>query len=187
MKNPIKGLKFSLLDFQSARAGLGMKLAMAAIAIILAGVGGRQGRRTRRRQTSPNDLAKVVLVRQTGRARPAHRMRALRPTAHRGLHVDPPGLVDRGGHPDDALQPPRYPVGAADVDAARRVLLEGDAAGADSKARRALHHLPHRGGRLHLRPAGPAAEDPDEGGGRRRKDLVVPGRDVHRWTRTPTT
>ena len=34
MKNPIRGLRFSLLDFQSARAGLGMKLAMAAIAII---------------------------------------------------------------------------------------------------------------------------------------------------------
>ena len=34
MKNPIRGLRFSLLDFQSARAGLGMKLAMTAIAII---------------------------------------------------------------------------------------------------------------------------------------------------------
>ena len=109
-------------------------------------------------------------------------MRALRPTAHRGLHVDPPGLVDRGGHPDDALQPPRHPAGTADADAASRVLLEGDAAGADSKARRALHHIPHRGGRLHLRPAGPAAEDPDEGGGRRRKGMVVPGRDVHRFS-----
>ena len=34
MKNPFRGLRFSLLDFHSARANVGMKLAMAAIAII---------------------------------------------------------------------------------------------------------------------------------------------------------
>ncbi len=34
MENPFRGLRFSLLDFHSARANVGMKLAMAAIAII---------------------------------------------------------------------------------------------------------------------------------------------------------
>ena len=34
MRNPLRGLRFSLLDFQSARANLGMKIAMLGIALI---------------------------------------------------------------------------------------------------------------------------------------------------------
>ncbi|MBR3235656.1 MAG: YhgE/Pip domain-containing protein [Atopobiaceae bacterium] len=34
MKNPVRGLRFSLLDFQSARANTGMKIAMLGIALI---------------------------------------------------------------------------------------------------------------------------------------------------------
>ena len=34
MKNPLRGLRFSLLDFHSARANVGMKIAMLGIALI---------------------------------------------------------------------------------------------------------------------------------------------------------
>ena len=34
MKNPLRGLRFSLLDFHSVRANLGMKVAMLGIALI---------------------------------------------------------------------------------------------------------------------------------------------------------
>ena len=34
MRNPLRGMRFSLLDFQSARANLGMKIAMLGIALI---------------------------------------------------------------------------------------------------------------------------------------------------------
>ena len=34
MKNPLRGLRFSLLDFHSVRANLGMKVAMLGIALL---------------------------------------------------------------------------------------------------------------------------------------------------------